>query len=137
MALQPGGNASAALCLRPAALALERGYGATATSELTGTRLFWLAGPFDSHQGDPELRRLTWCSAQKKPVGGINLSRAALTEPFTPLVVPVLAAFYFYMTEIRTVTTRRRKRDEISASIRPYEKQLSQAEQPNAVSHFG
>ena len=31
------------------------------------------------------------------------------------------------MPEIRTVTTLRRKRDEISASIRLYEKQLSQA----------
>ena len=31
------------------------------------------------------------------------------------------------MTEIRTVTTLRRKRDEISASIRNYEKKLGQA----------
>ena len=31
------------------------------------------------------------------------------------------------MAEIRTVTTLRRKRDEISASIRLYERQLAQA----------
>ena len=38
------------------------------------------------------------------------------------------------MGEIRTVTTLRRKRDEISASIRLYEKQLSQAR--NDLAHI-
>ena len=44
-----------------------------------------------------------------------------------PQPAPVLAALLLPMPEIRTVTTLRRKRDEISASIRLYEKKLDQA----------
>jgi predicted aconitase len=43
------------------------------------------------------------------------------------LSAAVLAAGFVPMAEIRTVTTLRRKRDEISASIRLYEKKLEQA----------
>ena len=54
-----------------------------------------------------------------------------MTEPNT---ATVSAVFIAPMAEIRTVTTLRRKRDEISASIRLYEKQLAQAR--NDLAHI-
>jgi len=63
---------------------------------------------------------------------------SGLDRTVSPFAAPVLAALFCAMAEIRTVTTLKHKRDEISASIRMYEKKIAQAraDKRSAVTNF-